>query len=61
MESMDESGKYLHLSVKSAHNQQDKTEEMRKEEVDLLNLIAEIIVEIIVRKTNERDRLYTKK
>jgi len=42
-------------------NISDNTEEMRKEEDDLLNLIAEIIIEIIVSKNNERNRIYSEK
>lgn len=42
-------------------NLSDQVEKEQKEEDDLLNLIAEIIVEIIISKKNERHRIYSEK
>lgn len=53
-----EESKEITVSDGVVLNLSDKPENREKEEDDLLYLIAEIIVEILMREKNERNRIF---
>lgn len=58
---MAKNGETSYVNVKSSDCEANTADEREKNSIDLLNLIAEIIVEIIVREANERNRVHKKK
>ncbi|MGN6639011.1 MAG: hypothetical protein ACTHJ8_08885 [Mucilaginibacter sp.] len=58
---MAENGKSSYADVKNADYEVNTLQEKEKNGIDLLNLLAEIIIEIIVREANERNRVHKKK